>query len=158
MSHLFITLRFQHANIKSYFKVRKIRMFGHCSNEDKNKKELWTVNFEKVQTLVKSDHRLHIQDMTNKKLIAAKFVEAINKWKWFCIKNETRVFVYEPETKLQWSEWHKITSQRLINHVLSNHNWSHVDCGFDVEGLIYRVFVPNRQTVILMVILMYWNV
>ncbi|KAL4083495.1 hypothetical protein QTP88_028811 [Uroleucon formosanum] len=90
--------------------------------------------------------------MENRKLIAAELFERSVNEKDFLSKivtvNETWVFAYDPETKLQSSEWHTTSSPRpKKSRVVKSQLKVMLIVFFDNEGLIHWEFVPNGQTV-----------
>jgi len=62
--------------------------------------------------------------------------------------DETWVFAYDPETKLQSSEWHTTSSPRpKKSRVVKSQLKVMLIVFFDNEGLVHWEFVPNGQTV-----------
>jgi len=96
------------------------------------------ISYGLVQNILKDDlgmrrvcakfvPRILIEDqMENRKLIAVELFERSTNENDFLSKivtgDETWVFAYDPETKLQSSEWHTTTSPRQKYHMSSNHN------------------------------------
>ena len=82
----------------------------------------------------------------------SSFLERIQRDRNF-LKNvitddETWIFEYDPETKMQSKEWHTSSSPRPKKARRSKSKiHSMLICFFDSEGIVHTEFVPQGQTV-----------
>ncbi|XP_016662368.1 protein GVQW3-like [Acyrthosiphon pisum] len=119
------------------------------------------ISYGSVQNILKDDLGIHIcakfvpriltkDQMENRKLIAAELFERSVNEKDLLSKivtgDQTWVYAYDPETKLQSSEWHTTTSTRpKKSHVFKSQLKVMLIVFFDNEGLVHWEFVPNGQ-------------
>ncbi|XP_066261786.1 protein GVQW3-like [Euwallacea similis] len=62
--------------------------------------------------------------------------------------DESWVFEYDPETKRQSMEWHRLTSPRPKKARMSKSKIKcMLICFFDIQGIVHKEFVPEGQTV-----------
>ncbi|XP_066258179.1 histone-lysine N-methyltransferase SETMAR-like [Euwallacea similis] len=62
--------------------------------------------------------------------------------------DESWVFEYDPETKRQSMEWHRLTSPRSKKErMIKSKIKCMLICFFDVQGIVHKEFVPEGQTV-----------
>jgi histone-lysine N-methyltransferase SETMAR len=60
---------------------------------------------------------------------------------------KTWVYVYDPETKQQSSQWKSPNSTRPKKSSSSQQCYVHVDSFFDIQDIVHKEFVPPGQTV-----------
>ncbi|KAL4084659.1 hypothetical protein QTP88_027586 [Uroleucon formosanum] len=122
------------------------------------------ISYGSVQNILKDDlgmrrvcakfvPRILTEDqMENRKLITAELFERSVNENDFLLKivtgDETWVFAYDPETKLQSSEWQTTSSPKpKKSRVVKSQLKVMLIVFFHNEGLVHWEFVPNGQTV-----------
>jgi len=87
----------------------------------------------------------------NRKNVCLDLLERIENdkkiFKHVITGDETWIFEYDPDTKLQSSEWHTSNSPRPKKTKSKSKTKTMLICFFDTQGVVHKEFMPQGQTV-----------